>query len=216
MTDVLEVTLRETRGTAEARRGRAAGNIPAVLYGHGKESICLDLPAEQIEAALRHGGHLVELSGALSESALIKDTQWDAFGMTLLHVDLTRVKKGEFVPVTLTVELKGDAPGSHEGGIVQHQLHEVEIQCPADAIPDRLELKINSLGVGDSLTAGDLDLPSDASLLTDPEAVIVQCTAVAAEEVPEEEVGAAAGSDEPEVIGRKAEEEGEAENAGSG
>jgi large subunit ribosomal protein L25 len=77
----------------------------------------------------------------------------------VLHIDLTRVSATEKVRVTIPVELRGEAPGSRQGGMIEHLVHEVEIECPAASLPERIEVNINSLQVGDSIKLGDLKLP---------------------------------------------------------
>ncbi len=208
MSDVLNVEKRELLGSANARRLRRSGKIPAVLYGHGKESVALSISSDEINKALRHGGQLVELKGGATDTAFLKDVQLDALGSTILHVDLTRVEAGETVDVTLKVETRGVAPGTKVGGTVEHPVHEIQINCPATAIPEKLELNINDLQLDQSLTAGDITLPQGATLLTDAATVLVACVEV----VETQELDDAAPSDgaEPEVIGRKADDEGDA------
>lgn len=208
--DVLNVEQRETRGKRNAKRQRAAGKIPAVLYGHKQEAIALTLAADEIEAALRHNAHLFELKGSVSDSAFLKQVQWDAFGSHVLHVDLTRVNLTEAVEVSMEVMLRGVAPGTKQGGVVDQHLRQVEIECPANAIPENLTVTINDLEVDQTITASQLELPPGATLKTDADAVICSCIVPAALE--EEAEAAAAETVEPEVIGRKAEDEAEAES----
>jgi large subunit ribosomal protein L25 len=207
MTEVVHVQVRESRGSREARRLRAQGQIPAVLYGHGEQTVSLSVPAEEIAALLRHGGRVVELQGGATGSALVREVQWDVFGAEVLHLDLTRVSRGETVHMTIPIELRGDAPGTHEGGVVEHMVHDVEIECPVAALPEKLRVNINHLELGQQITVGELELPEGVKVLSDPATVVVQCV-VAAEEVAAE---GAPESAEPELIGRKeaAEEEGE-------
>lgn len=208
MADVLNTTLRQVFGRQETKRLRHRGDVPAELYGHGQPNTHLVLPANEVRAAVRHGAHLVELKGAVNESALIKEVQWDPFGSEVLHIDLTRVSAEETVEVTLHVELRGTAPGTKSGGILQHVLHDVKIMCPAGLIPDKLELKIGGLQVDSHITAGELELPKGASLITDPDQVVVLCS----QPVTEEEAGAPGETAEPELIRKGKEgEEGEAE-----
>jgi large subunit ribosomal protein L25 len=199
--DILTVEKRNETGTARMRRMRRDGKIPAVLYGHGQENLNLTLDARELSAVLRHSGHMVQLKGAVDESALIKDVLWDSVLQQVLHVDLSRVDATESVEVVLTVDLKGTARWTTLGGVLNHVLHDVTILCPANLIPERLELKIADLEVGHALRARDIALPAGASLVTAPESVIVNCTAVGAEAA---EAGAAPA--EPEVIGKKKEE----------
>jgi large subunit ribosomal protein L25 len=207
--ETLNARIRETRGKRHARRMRAGGHIPAVLYGHGEQNVSLSVPADEIASALRHGSKVVDLRGEVNDSALIRDVQWDTFGTEVLHLDFTRVSAGESVETAVALELRGDAPGTHEGGILQNPVHEVQIECPVSAIPDKISVNVNTLQLGESITAAELPLPETARLLTDPETVVVQCVQPLAE-VEEEEVPAEA--QEPEVIGRKEEEEGESES----
>jgi large subunit ribosomal protein L25 len=149
----------------------------------------------------------VELQGAVSGNALIRDVQWDPFGADVLHLDLTRVARGETVEMMIPVELRGDAPGTHEGGVVEHLLHEVEIRCPVAALPERIRVNINHLELGQHITVAELDVSSDVQVLNEPTAIVVQCV-TPKEEV---EVEAVAESAEPEVIGRKESEEEESD-----
>lgn len=210
MSEVLEVKKRETHGKRNTRRLRSAGFIPAILYGHGEASVSLSLDASQISTAIRHGTRIVELEGALKDKAFIRDIQWDPFGTDILHVDLTRVAADEKVTVNVAVELRGVAPGTKEGGVIENPVHDLEIECPAENIPEKLQLNINNLQLGESLTAAALDLPEGATLTLSQDTVIVQCV----EPHVEAEEEAAPEAVEPEVIGRKPSEE-EAEAGGS-
>jgi large subunit ribosomal protein L25 len=205
--EVLNVVLREEVGTNRARRLRAEGKVPAVVYGHGEETVNISVPAEEIQAAIRHGSHLVQLKGAVKQNALISDVQWDPFGVDVLHIDFTRVVAGETVEVTVPVELRGEAPGAREGGILNHVVHEVTVECPVSAIPDKIEVNINEMHLGNAVSLGELALPAGAKLVGDPEELVVQC--IEPMVVAEEEEAAAGETAEPEVIGRKEEEEGE-------
>ena len=205
MAEVLHVDVRKDSGTRHARRLRAAGKIPAVLYGHGGANICLSVPYEQISSAVRYGGRLVELTGGVEDRALVRETQWDALGINLLHVDFTRVEVGESVETMVAIELRGEAPGARQGGIVEQHVHEIRIECPVVSIPERISVNINELELDQSLTADTLALPDGAKLLTEPSLTIVHCSVPAAAPV-DEEISPAE-SVEPEVIGRKGDEE---------
>lgn len=210
MADTLNATAREQLGTSNSRRLRRAGQIPAVLYGHGQESLSLTIPGADVSAAIRHGAKLVDIAGAVTDSALISEIQWDALGSEVLHLDLIRVSKDEAVSVTVSIDLRGEAPGTKEGGVLDHVLHQVEIECRADSIPDRLAISVNTMHVGDTLTLSDLELPEGAKLNADPDAIVAQCNE--AVELPDEdEAIPGAGAVEPEVIGKK-DEEGEGDD----
>ena len=204
--DILNVEKRNETGTARMRRLRNAGGIPAVLYGHGQENINLVLNGKELMSVMRHSGHIVQLQGALDESALIKDVLWDNVTQQVLHVDLNRVDATELIEIALTVDLKGPAKGITQGGVLNQIMHDVEIRCPANRIPEKLELKIFDLEVGHSMRAKEIPLPEGATLVTSPEAIIVQCTIIVVEEVEPVAPAATAGI-EPEVIGKKKEDE---------
>jgi large subunit ribosomal protein L25 len=156
-----------------------------------------------LNAVIRHRVKMVSLEGGVSETALIRDVQWDALGVDILHVDLTRVRASEAVQVTVTLELRGEAPGTKSGGVIEHPTHEIELECPAGSIPEHIEVNINSLELGQALKVSDLSLPEGAKLLSEGEQVVVQC--VEPVEVSEEVEAAEAG--EPEIIGRKPEDD---------
>lgn len=205
MSDTLNVKRRQETGTKVARRMRREGLVPAVLYGHGEGNVPLSVSGEEVDAVMRHRSHVVDLSGDEKGKAFVKDVQWDPFGMEVLHLDLERIKAGETVEVELGIRLRGTAPGVSDGGIVEQPEHSVLINCPAISIPESLELNINELKLNESLTAADLPLPEGASLLVEPETVIAQCVPPPMEPTEEEE--AELPSAEPEIIGRKPEEE---------
>lgn len=205
MAEELQVEVRQSRGKHSNRRLRNTGKIPSVLYGHGLENVCLAVPGDALDSLVTHGSRLVALTGGVNESAFIREVQWDTWGTHVLHVDFTRISEHENVQVRVPVELRGEAPGVKEGGVVEQLVHEVDLECPAGSIPEKLSISINDLKLHDSITVADLQLPEGASVLGDAAAVVVQC--VEPIEAPEEEVVEAAGG-EPEVIGGK-EEEGE-------
>ena len=199
MSQVMEVEKRELVGKLNNRRLRASGRIPAVLYGHGKESISLSVSAEALNAAIRHGEHVVELAGAIKENALIRDLQWNTFSTGILHVDFTRISDDDVLDLHVSVGIRGVAPGTKAGGVVNHLLHELAIQCSPLNIPEKIEININSLELDQSITAGEVELPAGVKLNQDPTKVVVNCVEPAEELETEEGVDASA---EPEVIGR--------------
>ncbi len=206
MAEVLNVEVRQTRGKRHARRMRVAGMIPAVLYGHGEATVSLTVSAEQLDAAVRHGSRMVNLAGAVDEMALISELQWNTWGTNVLHADFTRVSEHEKVKTQVTVELRGEAPGVREGGVIEQLIHEVQLECKATDIPDKITVSVNTLKLYDSITVADLELPAEGVVLAKAEAVVVQCVEPAKEL---EEEGAEAVEGEPEIIGgRKEEEEG--------
>lgn len=206
---VLKATKREEIGSHRAKRLRAAGMVPCVVYGHGQETQSLSLQEQEVMLAIKHGDRLLELDleGAM-QNVLVKDVQYDTFGLKVLHVDLARVDLDERVTVTVQIVLKGIPVGvSDSGGMLQQVLAETEIECAVRSIPEQIAVKVAEMKLGDHLTLGDLPLPEGATLVGEPGTVVATVRLIA------EEVEAAApaepGAGEPEVIGAKKEEEGE-------
>ena len=154
---------RSKGGKHSNRRLRHSGQTPAVLYGHGEANVCLSVPSDLLATALRHGSRLVGLTGAVNESAFVRDLQWDTYGTHVLHVDFTRISVDELVKVHLTVELRGHAPGITEGGAVEQLIHDVQIECPAGAIPEKLLVSVNQLKLNDTITLAQLELPDQVA-----------------------------------------------------
>jgi large subunit ribosomal protein L25 len=181
------------------------------LYGHGEASVSLSLATDEVDASLRHGAKVVDLEGAETGKALVQELQWDTFFQHVLHVDLLRVKAGEKVTIEVPIGLRGEAPGTRVGGIVELMLHSVEIEVPLDVVPDKLHVNVNHLEVDGELTLKDIaDLPPGATILAELDTIVVHCKLpVVHEEDAEAGEGAVA---EPEVIAKgKEEEEGEEE-----
>jgi len=217
MAEVFEVTRRDAFGSQHTRRLRRNGQVPAILYGHGKENVPLAVPQDQVQQAIRQSARLIDLQGAVKESALIREVQWDALGNQILHLDLTRVSATELVRVEVALETRGTAAGTTDGGVVKVLVHTLEIECRADSIPEKLELNINKLELHQSLTVADLELPEGANTSLEADALLVQCVE-ATIEMDEEEGGEAVEdaeegttTSEPEVIGRKDDDDKEGE-----
>ena len=175
MSESLIVQIREQTGSLRVKRMRQGGNIPAMLYGHGEENVMLSVSAKELGRIINHGTHIVELKGGANESALIKEVQWDAFGIDVVHVDFTRVNPNEKVEVTLPLVFKGDAIGTRHGGEVSFHQQELSILCPAIAVIDKIEVKISNLDVGQAFSAADIVLPEGAELAEAGTTPIVSC-----------------------------------------
>jgi large subunit ribosomal protein L25 len=205
--EVLSVQNRDAHGKRDVRRLRRSGATPAILYGHGEKNISLTVPSEALEAVVRHGHRVVDLKGAVTETARIRELQWDTWGSHVLHVDLVRASKDEVVEEKVALVLRGEAPGVKEGGVLKQLLHEVRIRASVSALPERIECNINHLALLGVVKVADLTPPEGVQIITDPEQIVVQVVPPV-EEV--EEAPAVEGA-EPELIGRKPAEEGEEE-----
>lgn len=205
MSEVLKASKRTETGSRKARAMRKQGNVPAILYGHGQTPVALTLDQHELDLAILHHERILTLDiEGTTESALIKDLQWDTFGREILHVDLARVDLNERVPVTVALTLRGTAKGTNAGGVMQQAASEIEVECTANSIPEEIRISVDDLDINQSLHMSDVVLPEGVVLLSDPEAVVCSVTMLAEEvEAPEGEEAAA----EPEVIGAKKEEE---------
>jgi large subunit ribosomal protein L25 len=203
---VLETQPRQGSGTQAARRLRRQGLVPAVIYGHKKETVPIALNGEELHNAIRHGARVVDLkSGGGTEHALIQDLQWDHLGKDIIHVDFRRVDIDERVEVPVPIELRGIAPGVTAGGLLDQPLHTLTVECPVNAVPDSIRVNIGELQIDQSIHVRDLNLPPEAKALDDPDAIVVHVRPPQVEA--EAAVPAVGEQAEPEVIGRKAAEE---------
>lgn len=206
MSDTVEVTLRTGKGSRESRKLRNQGRVPAVLYGHGEKCVELSATRDAVAAAVRHGSRVVNLTGAVKTAALMRELQWDTYGIQPIHVDFIRVSGSEHIRVKVPVHLKGECPGQRAGGVVSLVLHEVDLDCTADHVPECVYANVGQLELGHSLKVKDLELQHGARPGADPEETVVTCL-LPGKKVEEGPTASA----EPEVIGRKAAEEGEGE-----
>jgi large subunit ribosomal protein L25 len=203
--EVLKATRREKLGTHVTRRLRKEGMTPCVIYGHGQENVHVTVSQHDLDLAIHHSQHLVEIEiDGVTEPVLIKDYQYDTFGQELLHADLTRVNLDERVEVTVPVVLRGTAEGTKEGGVMTQANAEVTISCVVTRIPEDIRPLVTEMQIGDTLAAGDLELPNGATLVSDPSLPICSITVVEEEMEEVEEFDPEAG---PEVIGEKAEDD---------
>lgn len=214
---ILIATPRQRLGSRHAARTRRAGQLPAVVYGHGQPPVPVALEARTLLSYLHRGEKVFRLrmngQDAL-ETVLLKEVQYDYLGTHVIHVDFVRVSLTDRVTVRVPVHLIGDAPGlKTAGAILMHPLNELEIECRVTDIPDRIDVDISGLDSGHAIHAGDVKLPAtDMRLKTDPRAlvaqIVIQHEPVAAPAAEAAAVEAAPA--EPEVItARKKEEEGE-------
>lgn len=188
-------------GKGGARRTRRAGQVPAVLYGHGEAPKHIALPAREFAAAIRHGGLTQVLDIAISDGsshlALPKAIQRDPIKDTFDHVDLLIVRRGERVTIDVPVILVGEAA---RDTLVMHEANRLSITADALRLPENLEASIEGLPAGSHVTAADVKLPEGAELAADPDLVVavVSAAPTAAELAPAEgeapeEAGEAAG-----------------------
>ncbi len=190
-------------GTRVARRIRKAGQIPAIVYGHKQTPQPISIGRDAIWSMLKTSTHLAELQWAGGgETVLVKDIQWDHLGKEILHVDFARVSADESVDAVVRLDLKGEAPGTLEGGVLEHLVHSIHVLCRAIAIPDSIKVDISGLHLNQGLHLRDLVLPEGVKAKGDPDQLIVHVTSrvTVAEPAPGTEGAEGATSVQPEVI----------------
>ncbi len=202
----IQAEARDAGGTRAARRLRRQGKTPAVIYGHGESPENVAVPVRDLSNLLEHGAHLVELRlNGSPQPVLIKDVQFDHLGVAPIHVDFTRVDLNERVEVKVPLEFRGTPIGVHEGGLLDHDRVEIEIECLVTEIPESIRVNVSDLKLGDSLHVRDIELLPNVKAVTPAEAIICSVRVKAAEvevAAPTEEAAT-----QPEIIGRKEKEE---------
>ncbi len=208
----LSVAKRTQHGSTACRRMRREGRIPGVVYGHHQDPIPFVVEWDTLAPVLKAGTRVVDLDvEGHVEKAMFRDIQWDTFGIAVRHIDLLRIDPNERVEVEVPVILKGIAAGALAGGILDHHLHSITLECLAIQIPDGITVKIAELQIGQAIHVSELELPPNTTVKNEPETVVVQVK----QPIEEEEPGAEAaegGPAQPEIVGRKVkevEEEGE-------
>jgi large subunit ribosomal protein L25 len=214
----LEAAHRSDTGKGVARKLRADGRVPGVYYGRGEDSIALTVALKDLYQVLESadGSNVIvdlKLTGAAAKDrkALIREIQRDPVAGTLLHLDLQHISLTERITVEVPIVLLGTPAGVKDGGgILEHLLREVEVECLPTDIPSKLEIDVSGLQIGDSLHVSDLKVERGEILTEATRAIAAVVPPTVLEEVKPAEEGAAL---EPEVIGAKEKDE-EAEEGG--
>ncbi len=187
-------------GSRVARRLRQQGRIPAVIYGHKLDVLPITLASDDVWQMIKAASHIAELDlGTKTETVLIRDVQWDNLGKEILHLDFARVSAEELIETDVNLELRGQAPGVAEGGVLEALFHTLTVTCPAGAIPSSIKVDISNLNVGDSIHVRDLALPQGVTLDADPDLLVLHVVLRTAQAEPTE-VPAGETAAQPEVI----------------
>jgi large subunit ribosomal protein L25 len=201
-TELRDAAKNKGTGTRVARKIRKAGRIPAIVYGHKQTPQPITIARDSIWQMLKTSTHLAELQwDGGAETVLVKDIQWDYLGKEVLHVDFARVSADEMVDATVRLDIKGEAPGVAEGGVLEHLIHSIHVACRAIAIPDAIKVDVSELHLGKGIHVRELALPEGVVAKGDPDALIVHVATRAAEAEPAAAEGAeGASTTQPEVI----------------
>lgn len=194
-------------GSRVARRLRAQGRIPAIVYGHGQGPLPISLGRDDVWAMIKNGSHLAQLQvDGQSEMALVREVQWDHLGKEIIHLDFARVSADETIHTTVPIEVRGTAPGLGEGGALEVAVHELSVQCRANAIPGSIRVDVGGLHLNQGIHVRELKLPEGVTVDADPDLLLLHVVlraTLAEEAAPAEAAG------QPEVISRKPEGESE-------
>jgi large subunit ribosomal protein L25 len=175
----VQAELRDSFGKGFARRLRAAGKIPAVIYGHGTEPVHVALPGHQVSLIIRRANALLELDiEGTPQLALVKDVQRDPVHQIIEHIDLLVVKKGEKVAIDVPIIVTGE---SAAGTMVNQEANTLSIEAEATHIPQNIEVSVDGLEEGAHITAADVVLPKGSTLLTDADVLVVAISVPTAE-----------------------------------
>jgi len=224
MDAILTVTKRDLKGSSNARRLRREGQIPGVIYSEGGDACEVSIPKHDFEQILHHhaGDQMmlkIQLEGKTS-SMLLKDLQRNMMTGGTIHVDLQEVAMNKKLRVQITIELIGEPEGvKSEGGVLDHLLHQVEVECLPRDILEKIEVDVSELNMGDMITVKDIDIDTRKyEIVTDNDAAVASVSAPRVVEEPVEgeegEEGAEGeegeeGASEPEVINEKKSEDAE-------
>ncbi|MBU2541800.1 MAG: 50S ribosomal protein L25 [Candidatus Omnitrophica bacterium] len=216
----LEVSLRKEKGKSKVKALRRAKLIPAVVYSDKANHVlsidrtCFQRaigthPAENVIVNLKIRDEASDAKKHKEHYVIIKDIQYDPVLDTILHVDFHEISLTEEITVKVPIIAKGEPIGvKQDSGALEHQLWELEIKCLPRNMPEKIEVDVTSLNIGDNIHVKDLKLPAGVVFLQDPEMVVVSVAAPIKEEAPPEEAvegEAAEGAQEPEVIKEKKE-----------
>jgi len=190
----LKAEQRTDGGKGAARKLRAAGRVPGVVYGHG-DAVAIDMDARELYRLLHTDAGMnvmVDLKVGKDEwLAMPRDVQRDNIRDSLIHVYFLRIARDEKITVEVPVHIIGDSHGVREGGVVEHHLWNLQLECFPQDVPTSVEADITSLGIGESLKVADLTIPPDCTILTSTEENVVSVVTPQVLRVEEEEAAAA-------------------------
>ena len=214
----LKGSKREQIGKGGARKARAAGKIPGVLYGHGEDPVPVTVGTRDFQLALHHhegGNAIVNLNvGHGDITALLRDVQLDPLTRHIIHLDFQHISLTEQIVVEVALHFVGMPIGVKDGGgILEHIVRTLEVRCLPTAIPPSIDVDVTALNIGQNLHVRDITV-SGFEIVTDPEVTIAAVVAPAAEEVAapaavEGEGAAPAEAAEPEVVAAKGKKDAE-------
>ncbi len=192
----LQAELREGTGKGVARKLRQSGRVPAVLYGHGNDAVSLSVDSKELYHLLHTGAGsnvLVDIVvDGTDHLAMPREIQRDAIRGSFWHVDFLEVSRDRTISVDVPIHVVGESVGVKQGGVLEHHLWDLHVECLPGDVPEGIEVDISALEVGDSLKVSDLAVPAGVSVLTGPDESVLAVVVPQAREVEEAEAAAEA------------------------
>lgn len=192
----LQAEVREGTGKGVARKLRQSGRVPAVLYGHGSDAVSLSVDSKELYRLLHTGAGSNVLVDVVVDGtdhlAMPREIQRDAIRGSFWHVDFLEVSRDQTIAVDVPIHVVGESVGVKQGGVLEHHLWDLHVECLPGDVPEGIEVDISALEVGDSLKVSDLAVPSGVTVLTGPDESVLAVVVPQAREVEEAEAAAAA------------------------
>jgi len=175
----LEAEIRDDRGKNAARKLRAGGKVPGTLYGRGIDPVAVAVDARTLLHTLSTDAGsnvLIDLHiGGQAHLTLAREVARNPVRGDILHVDFLKIAHNVAIHVEVPIHLEGEAPGVKEGGVLEHHLWQLSVECLPGNVPERLNLDISEMRVGDALRVSHVVVPEGVTILTDPEEILVTC-----------------------------------------
>jgi len=218
----LKADVREERGKGPARRLRASGKVPGTLYGRGIDAVAVTVDARELDHTLSTDAGanvLIDLKiGSDNHLTLARSLDRHPIRGTILHVDFLKIARDVAITVDVPVHFEGEAKGVKEGGVLEHHLWQLHIECLPGNVPERINIDVSNMDIGSIVRVADLTIPEGVTILTNEEEIVVTCVVPQVlqveEEVPAEEAAEVAEGEEGAVA--EAAEGAEGGEAGAG
>ncbi len=195
----LNASIRGKKGKEANKKLKANGAVPAILYGREKENISLTVNAKELARVISEGENAIismTLTDNMQETVVLKDWQLHPYNGTILHADFYRISLEESIVAKVPLEIVGTAPGQKTGGILDIHLREIEIRALPLQAPDKFEINVSHLEIGDIIHVRDIQMGEEIEILSDTELVIVTLIVPVVEVVEQ-------GPAEPEIVKKK-------------
>ena len=183
MEAILKAEQRSGTGKGAARKLRASGRVPGILYGHGMEPVLLQLSGQDLLHLFHQSGSsvLIDLQvDGTTHLAIPREIQRDHIHGRYVHIDFLAVRRDEKITLAVEVRETGEAHGVKEGGVIEHHLRDIEVECLPGAVPELIEIDVTPLGIGDMLRVRDIIPPTGIEILTDPDTALISVITPAA------------------------------------